>query len=143
MKYLTILFFIFTVAILLVECTTAKSAEKPSAAAKEIAFDYPEDIVADTARKRFAREFKKGSILYKINCSKCHNITVGADQVIPDFSLPQLMDYEIRIQYPSHGDHLKESNITHDELEWIVLFLRYKKKSNYNINDVLRQQQSQ
>lgn len=46
--------------------------------------------------------------------------------------------YELRFQYAAHGDELKETNINHNELEWIVLFLRYKKKTNYNINNYLK-----
>ena len=38
------------------------------------------------------------------------------------------MDYEIRIQYPAHQDPMRETNVTPEELENIILFLRYKKK---------------
>jgi hypothetical protein len=96
---------------------------------KTTLFDYPDNMVADTAKKRFVKEFNKGKILYNLNCAKCHNIMVDKKPVIPDFSLPQLMDYEIRIQYQAHEEDLKEINIAHDELDFIVLYLRYKKKS--------------
>jgi hypothetical protein len=119
-------------------CSPANKTVDNSTAPKQMLFDYPDDMFADTAKKRFEKEFKQGTVLYKMSCSKCHNITVDGKEIIPDFSLPQLMDYELRFQYAAHGDELKEASITHDELEWIVLFLRYKKKTNYNINDYLK-----
>ncbi|MFM9911165.1 MAG: hypothetical protein ACKVOW_17630, partial [Chitinophagaceae bacterium] len=96
-------------------------------AQKKDAFDYPDDI-ADTAKKTFVKQFKQGIALYKITCSKCHNKTVDGKQIIPDFSLPQLMDYEMRIA-PEHGEQLTDRFITDDELARIIIFLRYKKKT--------------
>lgn len=109
--------------------TTKKKQTKVGKNNTDNIFEYPDDMTADTAKKRFLKEFNKGKILYNLTCAKCHNINVDEKQVIPDFSLPQLMDYEIRIQYQAHEDDLKETNVTHDELEFIVLYLRYKKKS--------------
>lgn len=94
----------------------------------EFLFDYPDDIKEED-KKAFVKKIKKGKILYNINCAKCHTTTVNSKQVIPDFSLPQLMDYEIRFQYPEHQEDLKETNITVEELDMIIDFLRYKKKN--------------
>lgn len=92
-------------------------------------FDYPLPVTSDTAKQRFEKEFSKGKILYKTSCAKCHTVNENGKSTIPDFSLPQLMDYEMRFQYPEHEEDLKETNITHDEMELVVQYLRYKKKS--------------
>lgn len=134
----TFILIIITAILFLVGCTPTNKAVDNNASSKQLLFDYPDDMFADTAKKRFEKEFKKGTLLYKMSCAKCHNITEDGKEIIPDFSLPQLMDYELRFQYAAHGDELKETTITHDELEWIVLFLRYKKKTNYNINNYLK-----
>lgn len=95
---------------------------------KRVEYEYPEDVIADTARQSFVKQFKQGLALYKIGCAKCHTTIVKGKEVIPDFSVPQLMDYEIRI-WPQHQEQLGDTQITDDELAKIVLFLRYKKKN--------------
>ena len=92
-------------------------------------FDYPIPATSDTAKQRFEKEFAKGKILYQTNCAKCHTVQENGKATIPDFSLPQLMDYEMRFQYPEHEEDLKETNITHEQIEFVVQYLRYKKKS--------------
>ena len=96
-------------------------------AQKKAAFTYPDDI-ADSAKKSFVKQFNQGMILYKISCNRCHIKIVGGKEVIPDFSLPQLMDYEIRI-FPEHNEKLTDNKVSDEELAKIVLFLRYKEKS--------------
>lgn len=143
MKYSAVIIGVLIV-IILVQCTGFKNTaikeisfnynndilfDTAKKKGKTLLFDYPDNMVADTAKKRFVKEFNKGKTLYNLNCAKCHNIMVEKKPVIPDFSLPQLMDYEIRIEYQAHEEDLKETNITHDELDLIVLYLRYKKKS--------------
>jgi mono/diheme cytochrome c family protein len=90
-------------------------------------FDYPDDIV-DSAKKAFVKQFNQGQVIYKITCAKCHTITENKKQFIPDFSLPQLMDYEMRF-YEGHSDQLGDNKITDQEMQYVILFLRYKKKS--------------
>ncbi len=96
---------------------------------KEPIFDYPEYINSDTGRATFVKEFNKGRIIYKQTCAKCHNVTKDGKLYYPDFSIPQLIDYEMRIQYPAHEDELKETNLSPLEFDWVVLFLQYKKKN--------------
>ncbi len=98
----------------------------------KIEFQYPDDIVVDSAKKIFEKQFKQGHILYDISCAGCHTVTEGKKQIIPDFSLPQLMDYEMRI-YPEHAEELPDTRITDVELTKIITFLRYKKKSGKTI----------
>lgn len=95
-------------------------------AQKKIGYTYPDDI-ADSAKKSFVKQFNQGMILYKISCNKCHIKLINGKEVIPDFSLPQLMDYEIRI-FPEHNEKLTDNKVSDEELAKIVLFLRYKEK---------------
>ena len=101
-----------------------------ASAQKKIAFDYPDDI-ADSAKAAFVKDFNQGQKLYVITCARCHTTKVNGKDVIHDFSLPQLMDYEIRI-WPQHQQDLGETTLTEEELRKVVTFLRYKKKNASN-----------
>jgi hypothetical protein len=103
-----------------------------SKAQKKIEFDYPEEAVADTAKKNFVKNFKKGHVLYNISCGRCHTKKENNVDIIPDFSLPQLLDYEMRI-YPEHEGEMDDRKVSDVEMTNIVLFLRYKKKSGYTV----------
>ncbi|MBC7902522.1 MAG: hypothetical protein H7Y27_03840 [Gemmatimonadaceae bacterium] len=122
-----ILLMAFSISIL----TLSASAQSKSE------FKYPEDI-ADSSRKSFAKEFKQGKILYAISCGKCHNKSANGKELIPDFSLPQLMDYEMRI-YPQHVEELPDSKLADGELQKIIVFLRYKNRSGYTIHPAPKQ----
>lgn len=90
---------------------------------------FPDEVTTDTGRVSFLKRFNKGKILYAETCAKCHDSLRNGKKFYPDFSLPQLMDYEMRFQYPEHNEDLKETNITIAEMDDIVDFLRYKKKN--------------
>ncbi len=98
---------------------------------KKVEFDYPDDI-SDSARKSFAKNINQGQVLYKISCGKCHTRMEGKKEIIPDFSLPQLLDYEMRM-YQEHSDQLDDSHVSDDEMTKIILFLRYKKRSGVTV----------
>ena len=122
MKYTILVMLIFSFAI------TESSAQKKSE------FDYPEDSITVSSQKAFIKNFGQGKVLYTISCAKCHNVKDGKKEVIPDFSLPQLMDYAMRIEYPEHQDKLRDTQITDEEMNRIILFLRFKKKSGVPIH---------
>ena len=120
MKKTSIFISIIAACIILINCTSTN----------KISYNYPDDIITDdAAKKKFVKQFNEGKILYKINCAKCHSTTVHGKETIPDFSLEQLENYEIRIQNPKHEDDLRETNITLDELDEVILFLTYKKRN--------------
>lgn len=89
-------------------------------------FQYPDDL-PETDKKQFTTQFYEGEKLYAMHCAGCHNIKLKNRDSIPTFSLPQLMDYEIRFQYPVHQDSMTEEKISPQELDEITLFLRYRK----------------
>lgn len=135
-KYVLIFFSI--ISIILINCKAKKSKINSSivernkvAMANPILYDMPEDslTMTDDKKKEFKESCDRGIIIYNTICASCHNKLIDGKQVVPDFSIPQLMDYEIRIQYPSHEDRLKENNLTIQELDDVVNYLRYKKKS--------------
>lgn len=117
----------------LLACTigVVTEAKAQKSAPKKIEFTYPDDI-ADSSKKTFVKEFNQGNTLYGIMCSSCHNKTVDNKTLIPDFSLPQLMDYEMRM-YTEHGEDLGDNKVTDVEMQKIILFLRYKKKSGVTV----------
>jgi mono/diheme cytochrome c family protein len=108
---------------------------------KKQAFSYPDDI-ADTAKKSFVKNIYQGKLLYGIACAQCHNKKVNGADIIPDFSLPQLMDYEMRM-YEQHEDKLDDRHVSDIELEKIILYLRYKKKSGITVTPPPKLQPSQ
>ena len=123
MKKTSFFISIVTAGIFLINCTSTN----------KISYNYPDDIITDdTAKKKFVKQFNEGKVLYKINCAKCHSTTAHEKEIIPDFSLEQLENYEIRIQNPKHEEDLRETNITLDELDNVVLFLKYKKRNPVN-----------
>ena len=102
------------------------------ATSKEAPYTFPEANHTDV-RGDFTVQFERGEVLYRSSCGGCHNKHVEGRTVIPDFSLAQLLDYEMRMQYPSHGQRLHESKVSKEELDDIQVFLRYRKPSGYPV----------
>jgi hypothetical protein len=105
-----------------------------AAGQKKFEFDYPDEATTDSSKKAFVKQFNQGHTLYMMTCSKCHNKMDGKKEIIPDFSLPQLMDYEVRL-YPQHQDKFgDDTKLTDEELAKVIAFLRYKKKSGITVS---------
>lgn len=121
-------FKIYIIVLLMIGGVMACKTKQKVAAIVPMPFTYPDDVKEED-KPTFLSNYTKGQVLYAINCAKCHNKTEGNQSIIPNFSLPQLMDYEIRIQYPSHQDPMRETVVSPEELEQIISFLRYKKPS--------------
>ena len=71
----------------------------------------------------------KGLALWQLNCGKCHNQKVGNKIYVPDFTQMQLAGYELITGNKEHETNLSQAQISADELNNIITFLTYKKKS--------------
>lgn len=89
--------------------------------------------MTDEVQKAYVGLFEKGRILYDINCAKCHNSIVKGIEVMPDFTKEHLAQYELRVQNPRHEEELSEMRINAEELQQVMIFLTYYKKSGENI----------
>ncbi|MBL0037175.1 MAG: hypothetical protein IPP26_15800 [Flavobacteriales bacterium] len=99
----------------------------------ELPHTYPANGNTDL-RGDFTAQFQRGEKLYGLNCGGCHNKRVNGRTVIPDFSAPQLLDYEMRTQYPSHGEKLHDSRVSKEELDDIQVFLLHRRPSGHPIS---------
>jgi hypothetical protein len=107
--------------VVLWECTTPKKPEKAS-------FEFP-SVMKDYVKKDFMRQCVKGEVLYDLHCSKCHNVKVGRKVVIPDFTSAQVNGYDMRMANREHQTNLQGTQVTTEELGYIISFLSYKTKS--------------
>lgn len=80
-------------------------------------------------KTEYAKMCDKGKILYQINCGGCHTKKVDGKNVIPDFSIQQINDYELRVLNPKHESDIPETTVTPEELSLIMTFLTYKIKN--------------
>jgi hypothetical protein len=97
-------------------------------AQKHIKYEFPE-AMPEHVKSDYLEQCKKGKILYDINCAKCHNTTVKRKEIIPDFTVAQLINYELRVQNPKHTTNIPENTVNTEELGLIITFLTYKKKN--------------
>ncbi len=103
------------------------------ASQQEMPNSFPTSANADL-RGDFTEQFHRGQKLYAVGCGGCHNKKVDGRTVIPDFSAPQLLDYEMRTQYPSHGERLHEAKVSKEELDDIQVYLLHRKPSGHPIS---------
>ena len=110
----------FILTALLMDCKTQKPVKAE--------FEYP-SFMADYVKADFQRQCIKGEVLYDISCAKCHNVKVKRRMVIPDFTSEQINGYDMRLANPEHQNNLTGTQVTTEELGYIMSFLSYKKKS--------------
>ena len=101
--------------------------------AREVPFTSPNEAQLKDLRGDFNEQFERGRILYAENCGSCHNMKVDGRMIIPDFSAPQLLDYEMRMQYPTHGERLTEAHVSVEELDDIQIYLLFRKPSGHPV----------
>jgi hypothetical protein len=112
-------YLIFGFSIFLITCISSKKAplEFPEAMRPEVQADY-------------RKTCERGYALYKLSCAKCHTSKKLGREIIPDFSDAQLQGYALRIANKQHENNLPDSLISEVDFGDIMLFLKYKKKSN-------------
>lgn len=93
-----------------------------------IDYEFPA-AMGDDIKAEYLKEFKKGKILFSMNCGTCHITTVKGKTVIPDFTPEQVGNYELRIANPKHQETLIEDKLLPEELAQIMVYFSYKKKA--------------
>jgi mono/diheme cytochrome c family protein len=106
----------------------AQTAASTSTAQAAPLYKLP-DIMPQHIKTEYAKMCDKGLILYQINCGTCHTKQVDGKDVIPDFSIQQINDYELRVLNPKHESEIPETIVTPEELSLIMTFLTYKLKN--------------
>lgn len=115
-------------AALLGSCMTQK---KPV-----VTHQFPPEMSA-SVKVGYIELWKKGQILYDINCSGCHNQVVKRKVIIPEFTEEMLAAYEVRIADPKHEMSLSETKVNAEELGLITIFLTYRKHDSVALKKVI------
>jgi mono/diheme cytochrome c family protein len=102
--------------ILLTQCATRN----------KVTYNIP-DNCPEERRKELIALFKKGEVLYKANCSDCHGIFTKGKDNIPNFTNQQLDNYSTRFIRGDVKNHAVVRNMSPEQLNNVLLFLRYKK----------------
>lgn len=91
----------------------------------------------ESVKVGYLEMWKKGQILYDINCSRCHNRVEKRKVIIPEFTDEQLASYEIRITDPNHEMFVSETKVTPEELNLITIFLQYRVHDSVELKRIL------
>lgn len=91
----------------------------------------------ESVKAGYLEMWKKGQILYDINCSRCHNRVEKRKVIIPEFTDEQLASYEIRITDPNHEMFVSETKVTPEELNLITIFLQYRVHDSVELKRIL------
>jgi len=116
-KYTKAGLFIFVLGLLITACATQKKAQ----------YDMPPGL-QEKNQKQFVQFFTEGEAYYAVSCAECHNKKVNNKVVLPQFTSEQLELYIVRVKNPEHTKRLTTKDVTDEELQKIMFFLRYKKK---------------
>jgi mono/diheme cytochrome c family protein len=119
MKTSLIFLMLFFGCIMLLQCATSQKITY------NIPANYPE-----ARRKQITELCDKGKELYKINCSDCHGVFTKGKDKVPNFTTHQLDNYSSRFIMRDPQNHAIAMQMSPDQLNNILLFLRFKNVSN-------------
>ncbi len=88
-------------------------------------YAFPPDI-PQSVQPDLAQRFKKGKVLYKINCTECHGIYAKGQLDVPNFTEYQI-DFYSREALLNPAAHAVMRKISNEQLNMIILFLRYRR----------------
>lgn len=94
---------------------------------KSSRYVIPADLDKDT-RSSFTEYLDHGHELYKEFCSSCHGIHGKGKENIPNFTNAQLDMYAAKFKIQTTPVHGFVNQLSYDELENILNFLRYRSK---------------
>ena len=93
-------------------------------AQKKVAYNMP-DGLSEKNQKQFIEFFREGEAYYAISCAECHNKKVKRKTELPHFTLEQLELYIMRVKNPEHTKRLTLNEVSDEELQKIMHFLKY------------------
>lgn len=96
---------------------------------RKVGYELPNEMLPHV-KVEYVNMCDRGAILFKLSCAKCHIKKVKGRKVIPDFPQEKLEGYSFRMENPAHESEIPETKVSTDELNLIITFLTYKKKSN-------------
>src|SRR6478735_8059081 len=96
-KFVSFVFFLLMAAVVL-NCQVQKKPEKA-------VFEFPM-AMKEQVKVDFQKQCLKGEVLYDMHCSQCHNVQVKRKMVVPDFTVEQVMGYDMRLANKSHQSKL-------------------------------------
>lgn len=94
---------------------------------KKAAYDMPPGL-SEKNQKQFIQFFTEGETYYNISCAECHNIKEKRKTFYPHFTEVQLELYIMRVKNPDHTNRLTMKDVSDEELQKIMHFLKYLKK---------------
>ena len=94
---------------------------------KEVKYNMPNGLT-ENQKTKFLENFNNGSAVYTISCAKCHDKTVNNQIVKPEFTQEQLELYIVRIQNDEHSKNLTIRDISDEDLQRVMFYLKYKIK---------------
>jgi hypothetical protein len=98
------------------ECTSSKKVE----------YDIPPHYT-EQARENAIAWFEKGKILYKVDCAVCHGIYQKGKDSVPNFTKTQIDNYNAMYIKGDPKNHSVASNLSPEQLYYILTFLRLRK----------------
>ena len=99
------------------------------ACSKKIKYNIPPNY-PEGKRNELRAILDKGKILYKTNCSDCHGIFTKGKDNIPNFTNTQIDNYSARFLRRDPKNHAVLRNMSPEQMEDVLLFLRYKRPKN-------------
>jgi len=94
--------------------------------AKKIEYNIP-NYFRGERKEQLMENLKKGSILYKNNCSECHGIFGKGKEDAPNFTYNEIQNYLTAYQTNDTRNHAVMKKLLPEELSMIVNFLQMRK----------------
>lgn len=115
MKYCSALLAVLT-SMLFLQCARNKVTYQLPA-------NFPEE-----RKKEILPLFYKGEELFKNNCAQCHGIFTKGKATVPNFTTTQLDNYSARYIRGDLKNHAVARQMSPEQLNNVLLFLRYVKR---------------
>lgn len=95
-------------------------------ASKKIEYNIPAYFKGER-KTELLENLKKGSILYKNNCSECHGIYGKGREGMPNFTNNEIQNYLTAYQTNDTQNHAVLKKLLPEELSMIINFLQMRK----------------